>query len=94
MTDAVLCTTFSAGPPEVSAAALVELLSFLRALNQVPPPPMRPDSISVSAPCALRFERRMIRRFRSFHIAVWISTFRSVSFETPIGTSLRAGPRN
>jgi hypothetical protein len=33
MTDAVLCATFSAGPPEVSATALVELLSFLRALN-------------------------------------------------------------
>jgi hypothetical protein len=33
MTDAVLCATFSAGPPEVSTTALVELLSFLRALN-------------------------------------------------------------
>jgi hypothetical protein len=33
MTDSALCTTFSTGPPEVSAAALVELLSFLRALN-------------------------------------------------------------
>jgi hypothetical protein len=33
MTDAALCTTFSAGPAEVSVTALVELLSFLRALN-------------------------------------------------------------
>jgi hypothetical protein len=33
MTDAALCATFSAGAPEVSVAALVELLSFLRALN-------------------------------------------------------------
>jgi hypothetical protein len=33
MTDSALCATFSAGPPEVSASALVELLSFLRALN-------------------------------------------------------------
>jgi hypothetical protein len=33
MTDAALCATFSSGPPEASAAALVELLSFLRALN-------------------------------------------------------------
>jgi hypothetical protein len=33
MTDAALCATFSAGPPEVSIAALIELLSFLRALN-------------------------------------------------------------
>jgi hypothetical protein len=33
MTDAALGATFSAGPPEVSATALIELLSFLRALN-------------------------------------------------------------
>ncbi len=33
MTDAALCSTFSTGPPEVSIAALTELLSFLRALN-------------------------------------------------------------
>jgi hypothetical protein len=38
-------------------------------------------------PCALRFERRMIRRLRSIDIALWISTFRSVSFETPIRTN-------
>jgi hypothetical protein len=33
MTDAGLCATFSVGPPEVSATALGELLSFLCALN-------------------------------------------------------------
>jgi hypothetical protein len=33
MTDAALCSTFSAGPPEVSATALRELLSFLLAVN-------------------------------------------------------------
>lgn len=33
MTDAALCAAFSAGPPEVSATALVELLPFLRDLN-------------------------------------------------------------
>jgi hypothetical protein len=33
MTDAALCSTFSASPPEVSATALRELLSFLLALN-------------------------------------------------------------
>jgi len=33
MTDAALCATFSAGPPEVSVTALTELFSFLRALN-------------------------------------------------------------
>ena len=33
MTDATLCATFSSGPPEVSINALVELLSFLCALN-------------------------------------------------------------
>jgi hypothetical protein len=33
MTDSALCAAFSAGPPEVSVAALVELLSFLDALN-------------------------------------------------------------
>jgi hypothetical protein len=33
MTDAALCTLFCLGPPEVSAAALMELLCFLRALD-------------------------------------------------------------
>jgi hypothetical protein len=33
MTDAAVCATFSAGPPEVAVTALAELLSFLRALN-------------------------------------------------------------
>jgi hypothetical protein len=33
MADAALCATFSAGPPEVSITALIELRSFLRALN-------------------------------------------------------------
>ena len=33
MTDAALCAEFSLGPPEASAAVLVELLCFLRALD-------------------------------------------------------------
>jgi hypothetical protein len=33
MTDAALCAEFSLGPPEASAAALVELVCFLRALD-------------------------------------------------------------